>query len=51
MEEANANIAFSNKCQEFCIVNPNKNEVFSINGIGYEEASKLESILNQLKNW
>lgn len=51
MEDANAHLKFSDKCQEFCIINPAQNKIFSINGIGYEETSKLETIIKQLKNW
>lgn len=50
-EDAKAAIDFSNKCQEFCIVNPNTNEIFTIDGIGNKEAAKLSSIFEQLKNW
>lgn len=51
MEEAQNNANFSNLCQEFCIVNPKADELFTINGIGYNETEKLLDILNQIKNW
>ncbi len=51
MEEAQADVDFSNICQEFCIIHPIKNQVFTINGIGYDEATKLGSIFEQLKDW
>ena len=45
MDEARASVAFSNTCQEFCIVNPINNKIFRINGIGESEASQIENIL------
>lgn len=51
MEDAQASIDFSNTCQEFCIVNPATNEIFTIDGIGEKEAAKLPNIMEQLKNW
>ena len=51
MEDAQADIDFSNTCQEFCIVNPKTNQVFSINGIGDKEAEKIPDILKQLLDW
>ena len=51
MDEARASVAFSNTCQEFCIVNPINNKIFRINGIGESEASQIEKILIQLRNW
>lgn len=51
MDEANADVDFSNTCHEFCIVKPDTNQVFSIDGIGYDEASKLDKIFEQLKDW
>lgn len=51
MDDANADIEFSNTCHEFCIVNPSKNEIFAIDGVGYEEAEKVGSIIEQLKDW
>ncbi len=51
LEEAQADVDFSNMCNEFCIVNPAKNQIFSIDGIGSEEAAKLGSIFEQLKDW
>lgn len=50
-QEANAALQFSNLCHEFCVVNPVKNEIFSIEGVGTEEAQKIGAILEQLKNW
>lgn len=51
LNEAQRSVEFSNLCQEFCIVNPLANELFTINGIGYNETEKLLDILNQIKNW
>lgn len=42
---------FADICQEFCIVNPNTNEVFTINNIDNEQTAQLSSIFEQLKNW
>lgn len=50
-EDANADIDFSNTCQEFCIVNTKKGQIFAIDGVGETEASMVDSILIQLKNW
>ena len=50
-QEAQSALQFLNLCHEFCIVNPIKNEIFSIDGVGTEEAQKIGSILEQLKNW
>ena len=50
-QEAKAALQFSNLCHEFCVVNPVKNEIFSIDGVGIEEAQKIGAILEQLKNW
>ena len=41
----------TNLCHEFCVVNPVKDEIFAIDGIGYKEASKIADILEQLKDW
>ncbi len=51
MEDAQASVDFSNTCQEFCIVNPATNEIFTIDGIGETEAAQLPSIMEQLKDW
>lgn len=51
MEDAQADVNFSNTCREFCIVNPAKNQIFAIDGIGNEEAAQLGSIFEQLKDW
>ena len=51
MEDAQNDVSFSNLCHEFCVVNPVKDEIFAIDGIGYEEASKIADILEQLKDW
>ena len=51
MEDAQADISFSNMCHEFCVVNPKINEIFSIDGIGDAEIAKIESIIEQLKAW
>ena len=51
MEDAQADLDFSNICQEFCIVNPKTNQVFSINGIGDKEAEKIPDIIKQLLDW
>ena len=50
-QEAQSALQFLNLCHEFCVVNPIKNEIFSIDGVGTEEAQKIGSILEQLKNW
>lgn len=51
MEEAQAHVNFSNTCHEFCIINPKNNEIFAIDGVGYEEAERLGEIFTQLENW
>lgn len=51
IEEAQTATNFSNTCQEFCIVNPSKNQIFAINGIGVKEAAKIPEILDQLSDW
>ncbi len=51
IEEAQADADFSNICQEFCVVNPSSDQIFSINGIGYKEAEKIPDILKQLLDW
>lgn len=51
MEEAQASLDFSHTCQEFCIVNPARNQVFAIDGIGEQEAGQINNILEQLKEW
>ena len=50
-EDAKKDIELSNMCKEFCIINPNSQEIFSINGVGTNETSQLESIFYQLKDW
>ena len=50
-QEAQVALQFSNLCHEFCVVNPIKKEIFSIDGVGTEEAQKIGTILEQLKNW
>ena len=42
---------FDEMCNTFCIVNTKNNEIFSINGVGDNEARKISSILEQLKDW
>lgn len=51
MEDAQAEVNFSNTCHEFCIINPKNNEIFAIEGTGLEEAKKLPDIIEQLRNW
>ena len=51
MKEAQADIEFNRLCEEFCIVNPSKSEIFSINGVGEEEAARLSYIFDNLKDW
>lgn len=51
IEDQQADMDFSNNCHEFCIVNPAKGKMFAIDGIGYDEAQKLGSIFEQLKDW
>lgn len=51
MDDAQADLDFSNICQEFCVVNPPTNQIFSINGIGSKEAEKIPDILKQLLDW
>lgn len=48
---AQADIAFENLCKEFCIINISRHQVFRINGVGYQEAAKVPSIIEQLKDW
>jgi len=50
-EEAQNDIDFNKLCHEFCIVNPVKNELFFIDGVGEEEAAKVPTIFSDLKNW
>lgn len=50
-EDQKASREFASKCQQFCIVNPNTNEVFTINDINNKDVVQLDSILEQLKNW
>ncbi len=42
---------FERLCKEFCIINPEKSQIFRISGVGFEEAVKLPVIVEQLKNW
>lgn len=50
-EEAQNYIDFNDLCKEFCIVNPNKKEIFYIDGVGEAEATKLPYIFDSLKTW
>lgn len=50
-EEAQNDVDFNDMCQAFCIVNPNKNEIFYIDGVGEAEAAKLPYIFDNLKTW
>lgn len=51
-EDADNNSAFYNLCHEFCIVNPIKNELYAIEGgVGEEEAAKVQTTFEDLKNW
>lgn len=50
-QDAKNDIELYKMCKEFCIINPQKQEIFSINGIGTNETSQLESVFYQLKNW
>lgn len=50
-EDQKASREFASKCQQFCIVNPNTNEVFTINDINNKDVAKLGSVFEQLKNW
>lgn len=49
--QANNEINFRNLCHEFCIVNPVKNEIFYIKGVGEKEAAKIATVFFNLKNW
>lgn len=51
VNEQQAYLSFSKSCKEFCIVNPLKNQIFAIDGIGKNEADKVSSIMEQLKEW
>ena len=50
-KEARTIMKFDEMCNTFCIVNTKNNEIFSINGVGDNEARKISSILEQLKDW
>ena len=50
-KDAQAYEDFSNACHEFCIINPYKNQIFAIQGVGEEEAQKLGYIFQQMENW
>ncbi len=49
--DAQADIDFSNKCHEFCIVNTKNAQMFAIDGVGVEEATQVGAIIIQLKDW
>lgn len=51
MEDAKSSVDFENTCHEFCIVNTKKGQIFSIDGIGENEADQLSSIIDQLQDW
>ena len=51
VKEAKADGKFMDLCQQFCIVNPTKGAIYSINGIGDEEMRKLPDIFKSLKDW
>lgn len=51
MEEAQAAVDFSNACQSFCVVNPDKKQIFAIDGVEDKEAQKIGLILDELKEW
>lgn len=50
-QEAETSIKFANLCHEFCVINPKKEEIFAIDGVGEEEAQKLDLILEALLTW
>lgn len=50
-QEAEAEIEFNNLCHEFCLINPRKQELFYINGIGEKEAELLTDIFKTLQSW
>lgn len=50
-EEAKNDGDLIRQCHEFCVINPIKEEIYFLDGVGPEEADKLPSILEQLKNW
>lgn len=49
--EGNAKVDFLSKCASFCIVNPSKNQIFTIKGNSKNEAENIEYILNEFKKW
>lgn len=51
MKDANLDMDFENTCHEFCIVNTKYGQVFSIDGLGTNEASNISTIIEQLKDW
>ena len=50
-KEAEEEMAFTNTCHEFCIVNPSKNELFFIKGLSADGGSKLPTVFADLKSW
>ena len=50
-EEANKQLAFDNLCHEFCIINPVKDEIYYLDGVGAEDAANMKKTFDDLKNW
>jgi len=50
-EEAKNDVDFSNLCNAFCIVNPSKNELYYLDGVGEEDAANIKTTFDNLKAW
>ena len=42
---------FIKLCKQFCIINPQTNEIFYINGISEQDAKELPNIFEALRRW
>lgn len=51
VKEAQRDENFKNLCQEFCIVNPAKNQIYYIEGIADQDAANIKTTFDDLKNW
>lgn len=46
-----AYIDFRDMCGDFCIVNPKKNQILTIENMDQKKAEKVTAILSQFKDW
>ena len=49
--ETSADQTFVGLCRQFCVINPQRNEIFYIDGIGTEDAREIGNIFDGLEDW